>query len=368
MMSTEQASRRRRISPKLAPASDRDATTCTAFTLVELLVVIAIIGILVALLLPAIQAAREAARRSQCVNNLKQIGLAALNYETAKKTLPPGSGYGRTAATDFKATWAVALFSYMEEQNVDSQYDYNEYPNQADDNKNGKNNLTLAATVVIRTLICPTDEASSQPILEGRREGGGSRNPEKAQGLWYTGSMGSTIPDRCDWLPPSSDPEYCAKVRISCTGSGFGTLNPADDKGRTPASIAHQPSDSPNNCHGMFCRRHLGVALKAATDGLSHTFLAGETLPGHYIWNCVFCDNFPVSTTHIPLNTMESCPSANCAAATNYWRTSGFKSTHPGGANFVLGDGSVRFVSETIDYYTYNMLGNRQDGESLGDF
>jgi prepilin-type processing-associated H-X9-DG protein len=113
----------------------------------------------------------------------------------------------------------------------------------------------------------------------------------------------------------------------------------------------------------MFCRRHIGVPLKAATDGLSSTFLAGETLPGHYIWNCIFCDNFPVSSTHIPLNTMEQCPSTLCAADTNYWRTSGFKSMHPGGANFVLSDGSVQFINETIDYYTYNMLGNREDGE-----
>src|SRR5882724_1366526 len=83
----------------------------SAFTLVELLVVIAIIGILVALLLPAIQAAREAARRSQCQNNLKQIGLAITNYESATKTLPPGAFLGEGSA------WSAFILPYLEEGN-----------------------------------------------------------------------------------------------------------------------------------------------------------------------------------------------------------------------------------------------------------
>jgi prepilin-type N-terminal cleavage/methylation domain-containing protein/prepilin-type processing-associated H-X9-DG protein len=338
------------------------------FTLVELLVVIAIIGILVALLLPAIQAAREAARRSQCTNNLRQVGVAALNYENTKKELPPGSGYGRTNPKEFRGAWVAPLFSYMEEQAVESRYDFDEYPDSNDLDGDGKNNLTLTAQVIVRTLICPSDEAANNPILQNRRQGAGSHNPPTAQGLWYTGSMGPTIPDRCDWLTPSSDPDFVRKVRISCFGCGLGTLDPTTGKARAPCSPAHQPPDNPNSCAGMFCRRHLGVKFKQATDGLSHTFLAGETLPTHWIWNCVFCDNFAVSTTHIPLNNMEQCPSPACAADTLYWRTSGFKSLHPGGANFVLSDGSVQFIPETIDYYTYNMLGHRSDGEALGSY
>ena len=90
------------MSGRIKETGRSDAVACrqwsrlNGFTLVELLVVIAIIGILVALLLPAIQAAREAARRSQCTNNLRQVGVAAINYENTKKELPPGSGYGRT--------------------------------------------------------------------------------------------------------------------------------------------------------------------------------------------------------------------------------------------------------------------------------
>jgi prepilin-type N-terminal cleavage/methylation domain-containing protein len=105
----------RRVSPKLAIASQRGATTSHGFTLVELLVVIAIIGILVALLLPAIQAAREAARRSQCLNNCRQIGLAIHNFHDSKQVLPPSriSGNGHM-------TWAAVILPYMEETNLGS--------------------------------------------------------------------------------------------------------------------------------------------------------------------------------------------------------------------------------------------------------
>jgi prepilin-type processing-associated H-X9-DG protein len=84
--------------------------------------------------------------------------------------------------------------------------------------------------------------------------------------------------------------------------------------------------------------------------------MVGETLPRHYVWNCVFCDNFPVSSTHIPLNTM-SREDTNLAGS--HARTAGFKSEHPSGANMLMGDGSVHFLSQDIEYVTYNMLGSR---------
>ncbi len=107
---------RGRVSPKLGLASRRDAATLCGFTLVELLVVIAIIGILVALLLPAIQAAREAARRAQCQNHLKQLALACINYESAKKHMPPGF-VSQPHITEAWG-WGVFILPYIEEQAI----------------------------------------------------------------------------------------------------------------------------------------------------------------------------------------------------------------------------------------------------------
>src|SRR5207253_9703114 len=95
----------------------------TGFTLVELLVVIAIIGVLVALLLPAVQAAREAARRMQCSNNLKQIGIALHSHHDNMKVFPPGQIHTTTSGEPYKTTWGIDLLPYLEQGNPDSRYD-----------------------------------------------------------------------------------------------------------------------------------------------------------------------------------------------------------------------------------------------------
>ncbi len=289
-----------------------------AFTLVELLVVIAIIGVLVALLLPAVQQAREAARRMHCVNNMKQIGLAMHQYHDAHARFPYAV---TTCCTPPGGTWVVLLLPHLEQQNLHDQFDLS---------------LTMTDPVhtepiqqVISTFICPTDGGPGNAVLDGRFQ----HNAPRMLGLWYPVSMGPTQPDQC----PFCSATWC------CQGNNYGT-NP------------------PGNSVGMFGRHALPeVRFGDVTDGLSNTFMSGETLPRHCIFNGAYATNFPVYPTTIPLNTMEE----DMGESGQWFRTCGFKSLHPGGANFLMGDASVHFVSETMDYRLYNNLGTREGGEPV---
>ena len=180
-----------------------------AFTLVELLVVIAIIGNTSRLsLLPAVQAAREAARRTQCVNNMKQIALGLHGFESAHGRLPGGSGWGAPTAEDSTAAnrlWTIDVFPYMENSGV---YDSLDLTRGMEDSPNKER----VAEIVIPEFICPSDSEGNPPILDYRRTGNG--NPKIAQGNWYPGSMGPTIPDRCDF----------DTVPQACMGAGHGSL------------------------------------------------------------------------------------------------------------------------------------------------
>jgi prepilin-type N-terminal cleavage/methylation domain-containing protein/prepilin-type processing-associated H-X9-DG protein len=322
----------------------------SGFTLVELLVVIAIIGVLVALLLPAIQAAREAARRMHCQSNLKQIGVAIHNNLNIKKEFPAGSNYARTQ--ERVPTWIVTLFPFFEQQGITARYDFKQYADL-------EPNLSLARTTTIPLLVCPSDIDAGNPILQERRQGGGSRNPVVAQGLWYTGSMGPTIPDQCIFGGTDAN-----TLRFTCLGCGFGTLQPGTPElGREPCARFHQGGvQNTDTCAGIFCRRYKPTALKSVTDGLSNTIMVGETLPRHWAWNCVFCDNFPVSSTHIPLNA----PNSDRQNQTiEYWISSGFKSEHPGGVNVLLADASVHYFNDSMDHILVNMLGSKSQEEVM---
>ncbi|MBI2827113.1 MAG: DUF1559 domain-containing protein [Planctomycetia bacterium] len=309
---------------------------------------IAIIGVLIALLLPAVQAAREAARRSQCNNNLKQIALALHNHEGAYNYLPAGSGYVVRPGT----LWTLAVLPYMEQGNLIANLDLGKYMDVAP-------NYAVVQNLVLPGFICPSDPQAQDPILSNRRQGSGSRNPLVCQGLWYTGSMGPTLPDFCAFdLSPKA-----------CMGAGFGTeypVPPFQAKYLSVSKCFQDPSSTPcpdsSPCVGVICRSVRPVAFREVIDGLSSTFMVGETLPGHWVWNCLFCDNFPVSSTQIPINALTE---SDGGIARDYWRTSGFKSMHPGGADFAMADGSVRFVRDSIDSFVYNALGSRAAGEPV---
>ena len=309
------------------------------FTLVELLVVITIIGILIALLLPAVQAAREAARRMQCSNNLKQIGLALHNYHAAKDTLPFATAYPKGS----NGTWAAFILPFLEQQTL---FDWFDFTKPVFDSANQN-----AVTTIVSAYICPSDPQSSQPILTNRGDAGVT-NPSSCLGLWYPMSIGPTHPDKCAFC---SDP-VPSSTNSCCQACDFGSYGKGSEWWRSDCSVA-----TSGNSVGMFGRYPVGYNFSEVRDGLSNTIMAAETLPGHYIWNGAYCTNFPVVSTEIPLNTMES----DEGQPQNWWRVSGYKSMHPGGANALIGDGSVCFFAQTIDYTLYNNLGTRAGGEAV---
>ncbi|MBN2216784.1 MAG: DUF1559 domain-containing protein [Pirellulales bacterium] len=307
-----------------APAT---AGRSRGFTLVELLVVIAIIGILIALLLPAVQAAREAARRMQCTNHLKQLGVALHAYHDNHQVLPFASGY--TIAQT--GTWLSFILPQLEQQAI---YDEINFEIMMSDPRNSR-----PVTTPIHWIVCPSDPRSSEPIMNCDSRVSGM-NPNPSLKLWYPACMGPTHDDGCVYCPlgktSSISPDsYC------CQGWNFGSKEPAD------------------NAVGMFGRYPSGVKFVDVTDGLACTIAIGETLPDQCLYNGAYANNFPLAGTSIPMNTFETCD----VPGGKYYEACGFKSLHPGGANFLMGDGSVHYLEEFIDYRLYNDLGTRAGGE-----
>jgi prepilin-type N-terminal cleavage/methylation domain-containing protein/prepilin-type processing-associated H-X9-DG protein len=306
------------------------ATARHGFTLVELLVVIAIIGVLVAMLLPAIQAARESARRSHCINNLKQIGLAIHNYELSRKRLPPGAVWANGPAPVRKGSILFFLLPYLEETALSSSVD----PHAA--NLDDAVRSTQVGSKLVPTYICPSDDHN---------------------GL-YT--------------PTSGAPNAFA-VHNYAASRGPTALydNPGCSCAHPYSSFAIAPLDDPNNFAGPFTRMGTAIKLSKVTDGLSNTIFFGEVRPNcsesvREGWAYTNNGNGYCSTI-IPINydtCSEQAPN-NCARLCNWNTEVGFKSAHSGGAQFLFGDGSVHFLPQTIDHQAYQYLGGKSDGNQV---
>jgi prepilin-type N-terminal cleavage/methylation domain-containing protein/prepilin-type processing-associated H-X9-DG protein len=318
----------------------------SGFTLVELLVVIAIIGVLVALLLPAIQAAREAARRSQCSNNLKQIGLGLLNYESAVKTFPPGEiALNNSPATPCSGSackffsWSSTFLPYIEEQSINDQIDFTR------DMKlppNWQANLTGPVNKVITTYICPS-------VATRQKQRGEDNRLRDFNGNGYSASTGEGL--------------ACIDY-MGIPGPGQNVPN--------LVTGVNYPENS-----GVLLR-HLGsnpavmvVRVKHITDGLSKTVIVGEvTGRGVGITGSAPTWGDDLSKLDGAWSANDNCSpvkkAINFRPVEEGWKDQEIWSDHPGGAHLLMCDGSVHFVAEEADLDgVLAPLCSRAGGESI---
>ena len=328
------------------------------FTLIELLVVIAIIAFLIGLLLPAVQKIREAANRMKCSNNLKQFGLAIHNYHDINKILPPGGLLGTTADpgdwSSNRGSWLVHVLPYIEQDNVLKQVPslagdvHNPIPHWWDGVEKPSDVPTVNFLKSVRVPIfqCPSDGDA----------------PDKGMTSNYQGSLGP----QCAIGPCGFDPfqKYCHPKE-----SGLGDWGYSDPR----EWYNHGNTWEAANLRGMFNRLGCKINFASAKDGLSNTIMVGETLINSHDHiggvNCWWSFNGGAShvSTIVPINYRSDGPDWCSPANRSQWNWAvswGFKSNHTNGANFLMGDGSVHFLSQSIDHRTYQLLGCRNDGMS----
>ncbi|QDT63329.1 DUF1559 domain-containing protein [Calycomorphotria hydatis] len=332
------------------------------FTLIELLVVIAIIAILIALLLPAVQQAREAARRSQCKNNLKQLGLAMHNYHDAHRVLPYATSFidGPTGgwAGGFgprQHTWFEFILPFIEQANLYNQIDF-------DRSNIDPVNLALYQSKFFPTVTCPSNpNAGSGTDATGAFWYNTGDVP--LQGTYYMPCGGTLRPDNGNKDCTAGAGSFCLAAASGYRGGWKATGGVTWD---TASASIYQgfPTDEVN---GMFARGVTKIRFRDVTDGTSNTFLMGEIKPEWTWWGSVFSGNVVISLFNLKINSqyLQNTIDSN----TPSWGDgTGHASHHVGGAQFLLVDGSVQFISENVDYETYCHLGDKADGAVVNGF
>ena len=356
----------------------------SGFTLVELLVVIAIIGVLVALLLPAVQSARESARRTQCTNNIKQLALGVHNFHDSHGTVPPivsnqpivGTA---TAPGGFAQGWGLMPFMlpYIEQKPLYDAINFN--------TNVCCNSLKFVHEAKIPGLTCPSDPmgpgkldgrglpsgtcndgsglaTASGPVANGTAQVVQSR-PSHYLGSFGDGFItGDTVP--YTWGPT-------VRTRYGCGGCSQTSAN--FQTGPECPEPGFGFGGGPNH-RGIWDYRNSRQAIRFAqiTDGMSNTILFGHasSIAAGYdmVW---FTNTGNVNGTSLPINFNVGpsvqqrsfyCPGCSVGAP---WRGRGFQSHHPGGSVFALADGSVTFLTQNMEMITYNALGSRAGGETV---
>ncbi|MGI8980965.1 MAG: DUF1559 domain-containing protein [Pirellulaceae bacterium] len=290
-------------------------------TLIELLVVIAIIGILVSLLIPAVQFAREASRRMGCASNLRQLGSGIHLHHDARRILPesisPFWEGTRPIPKRDGSGWILRTLPYVEQEPLFIQFG----PSLGSDFLSGQGLRSPACAPLMQTklplLLCGSDESG--------------RNLSNQQYHWVGRQVALT--------------NYKGVIGDNRMG-GSQSMH----AGTEPDCI------STGNCNGLFYRLtyQSPLGLGSVGDGLSNTFMVGEDIPQENNHSVAFYANGDYASCHAPLNFFPKPSRPN-----DWWDVMSFRSRHSGGANFCLADGSVRFVSDQINHQLYRGLSTR---------
>ena len=327
------------------------------FTLVELLVVIAIIGILIALLLPAVQAAREAARRSQCSNNLKQMGLALHNYHDVHLTFPPAIlNCGRQAGGDTQfpgqvknTTGWVLLLPFLEQRPLHEKYNFNVCSSMSDEHSYGVlGNDTMNESVIntrISAFECPSAPTAGElrSTSPGTNQRYSMRNARRTNYFFATGAFNDD-----SWQYNYS--AYIGDIRRGMFGNN-GAAKMATITDGTSNTIAIGES--------------LGGSKFKQNDDWGPWALCGTNTCCHGAVPSGSSTTLTYTASHVSEGGINAAWSGDTQGRL-FART--FGSQHPGGAQFTLGDGSTRFISETVDYLTFAKLNYIADGQVVGEF
>ena len=354
------------------------------FTLIELLVVIAIIAVLIALLLPAVQSAREAARRAQCLNNLKQIGLAAQNYHQAIGTFPMGNGvnYVATSATSgYQTSWGTwgcmaLMLPFLEQQTTYNAANFNwdpwwqSYNSQWDGTPVNK---TVFRTN-LSTFMCPSDALWARNICNNN----------------YAGSMGTTTAVSTG-DPGTSTGIFATSTTYSIANVTDGTSNTiafaewlVGDESSPNMPIPYRASLTPSSTMagntasygtnvGYYDANTSVANVIADLQTCSTNFVAGNSAVNSdqdkgYTWTCGSPGISLVNTIVPPTSTQykwSACRFGCVGCGADFGQYTNACSNHPGGANAAMADGSARFIKSSIAMNIWWALGTKANGEVI---